>query len=78
MKNSFPLTLIYENIHKLITKHYTANVTPLLDDDFLVDIRQLFLPSTHTARDDHCLLLPQYNVFFNFPFIPQVSPLIKK
>ena len=80
LKNSFPLTLIYENIHKLVTKHYTASSTPSIEDDFLVNIRQLFLPSpsTHTATDDHCILPPQSNIFFYYPFIPHISPLIKK
>ena len=78
LKNSFPLTLIYENIHKLITKHYTANITPPIEDNFLVDIRQLFLSSAHTAQDDHCILPPQCYVFFHFPFFPHISPLIKK
>ena len=77
LKNSFPLTLIHENIHKLVTKHYSANVTTSIEDDFLVDIRQLF-SSANTVRDDHCILPPQSQAFFHFPYIPHVSPLIKK
>ena len=80
LKNSFPLTLIYENFHKLITKHYTASNKYSFDDDILTDIRRLFLPapSSHATTDSHCILPPQSYVFFNFPFIPHISPLIKK
>ena len=80
MKNSFPLTIIYEQFHRLITKHYTGTKTNSSEDDILSDIRRLFLPtsSLHATTDDHCILLPQTTVFFHFPFIPHLSPVIKK
>ena len=80
LKNSFPLSLIYENIHKLVTKHYTADNTQSFDEDILVDIRRLFLSasSSQGTTDDHSILPPQSYVFFHFPFIPHISPLIKQ
>ena len=80
LKNSFPLNIIYEQFHRLITKHYTGTKTNSSDDDILTDIRFLFLPtsSLHATTDDHCILLPQTTVFFHFPFIPHLSPVIKK
>ena len=80
LKNSFPLNLIYENFHKLITRHYSANNTKPIDDNILIDVRRLFLlaPTTHLTTDDQCLLPPLSYVIFSFPFIPHISPLIKK
>ena len=80
LKNFFPLNLIYENFHKLITKHYTANNEYSFNDEILTDIRRLFLPvlSSHATTDNHCILPLQSYVFFNFPFIPHISPLIKQ
>ena len=80
LKNSFPLNLIQENFHKLITKHYTSDSTKSDDDTILIDIRRLFLiaPTAPVNVDDHCILPPSSYVLFSFPFIPQISPLIKK
>ena len=77
LKNSFPLNLIYEQFHKLITKHYTGIKPISFDEDILTDIRRLFL-SAPSTKDDHCILLPQTSIFFQFPFIPHLSPVIKK
>ena len=80
LQNSFPLKLIYENFHKLITKHYTASNIKTPDDNILSDIRRLFLPSptTTASSNDGLILPPQSTLFFSFPFIPHISPHIKK
>ena len=80
LQNAFPLNLIYENFHKLITKHYTACNVQTFDDNILTDIRRLFISnsSNRTSSDDDLLLPPQSYLFFNFPFLPHISPHIKK
>ena len=80
LKNYFPLNLIYENVNKLLTKHYTAVNANSFDDNILTDIRRLFLPPPRTpaTTDDHCILPPQSYILFNYPFLPHSSPLIKK
>ena len=76
LQNFFPVTLIYENFNKLITKHYLAVDNTFPEDDTLTDVRRLFLSPT-TPMDDF-ILPPQSFLFFCFPFIPHISPIIKK
>ena len=80
LQNSFPLNLIYDSFHKLITRHYTASNIQSFDDNILTDIRRLFLlnSTTPSSLNDDLILLPQSTLFFNFPFIPHISPHIKK